>query len=140
MSETEIHELASRYLPIIDPRFVKIIEKDGAVIAFIIAIPNLTKGIQKSRGYLFPIGIFQILLASKRTRQLDLMLGAVRRDYQGTGIEIVMGISLIESARKADFKDIEAHLILENNYKMRAEIERLKVPVNKRFRVFRKEL
>jgi hypothetical protein len=140
MSETEIHELASRYLPIIDPRFVKIIEKDGSVIAFIIAIPNLTKGIQKSRGYLFPIGIFQILLASKRTRQLDLMLGAVRRDYQGTGIEIVMGISLIESARKADFKDIEAHLILENNYKMRAEIERLKVPVNKWFRVFRKEL
>ncbi len=140
MSETEIHELASRYLPIIDPRFVKVIEKDGEVIAFIIAIPNLTKGIQKSRGYLFPIGIFQIILASRKTRQLDLMLGAVRRDFQGTGLEVVMGISLIESARKADFKDIEAHLILENNYKMRAEIERLKIPVHKRFRVYRKEL
>jgi hypothetical protein len=140
MTETEIHELAARYLPIIDPRFVKVIEKEGEVIAFIIAIPNLTKGIQKSRGYLFPIGIFQILLASKKSKQLDLMLGAVRRDYQGTGIEVVMGISLIESARKADFKDIEAHLILENNYKMRAEIERLKIPVHKRFRVFRKEL
>lgn len=140
MSDTEIQELASRYLPIIDPRFVKIIKKEGEVIAFIIAIPNLTKGIQKSRGYLFPIGIFQILLASKRTNQLDLMLGAVRRDYQGTGLEVVMGISLIESARKADFKDIEAHLILENNYKMRAEVERLKVPVHKRFRVYRKEI
>ena len=140
MTDTEIQELASRYLPIIDPRFVKIIEKEGEVIAFVIAIPSLAKGIQKSRGYLFPIGIFQILLASKKTKQLDLMLGAVRRDFQGTGIEIVMGISLIESARKADFKDIEAHLILENNYKMRAEIERLNIPVHKRFRVFRKEL
>lgn len=140
MSDTEIQELASRYLPIIDPRFVKIMEKDGEVIAFIIAIPNLTKGIQQSKGYLFPIGIFQILLASKRTKQLDLMLGAVQRDYQGTGLEVVMGISLIESARKADFKDIEAHLILENNYKMRAEVERLKIPVFKKFRVFRKEI
>jgi hypothetical protein len=140
MSDTEMHEFASRYLPIIDPRFVKIIIKAGEVIAFIIAIPNLTKGIQKSRGYLFPIGIFQILLASKKTNQLDLMLGAVRRDYQGTGLEVVMGISLIESARKADFKDIEAHLILENNYKMRAEIERLKIPAHKRFRVYRKEI
>lgn len=140
MSDTEMHEFASRYLPIIDPRFVKIIEKEGEVIGFIIAIPNLTKGIQKSMGYLFPFGIFQILLASRKARQLDLMLGAVRRDYQGTGLEVVMGISLIESARKADFKDIEAHLILENNYKMRAEIERLQIPVHKRFRVYKKEL
>jgi hypothetical protein len=140
MSDTEIQELASRYLPIIDPRFVKLIEKEGEVIAFIVAIPNLSVGIQKSKGYLFPIGIFRILLASKKTRQLDLMLGAVRRDYQGTGLEVVMGISLIESARKADFKDMETHLILENNTKMRSEFERLKVPVYKRFRVFRKEI
>ncbi len=140
MSQTEIQELASRYLPIIDPRFVKVIEKEGEVIAFLIGIPNLSKGIQKSRGYLFPFGIFQILLASKKTKQLDLMLGAVRRDYQGTGLEVVMGINLIESSRKANFKEIEAHLILEDNVKMRAEVERLKIPIFKKFRVFRKEI
>jgi hypothetical protein len=140
MSETEIHEFAARYLPIIDPRFVKVIEKDGEVVAFIVGIPNLTKGIQKSRGYLFPIGIFQILLASKKTRQLDIMLGAVRRDFQGTGVEIVMALGLLESARKANYKDISTHLILENNIKMRAEFERLQIPVNNRFRVYRKEL
>lgn len=140
MTQTEIHELASRYLPIINPRFVKVIEKEGEVIAFIIGIPNLTKGIQKSRGYLFPIGIIQILLASRKTDQLDIMLGAVRRDYQGTGIEIVMGLSLLESAGKADFKDISTHLILENNQKMRAEFERLNIPVHQKYRVFRKEI
>ncbi len=140
MSDTEIQELASRYLPIINPNFVKIIKKGGEVIAFIIAIPNLTKGIQKSKGYLFPIGIFQILLAARKTSQLDLMLGAVHRDYQGTGLEVVMGISLIDSAKKNGFRNIEAHLILENNYKMLSEMERLKIPVLKRFRVFRKEL
>jgi hypothetical protein len=140
MTETEIHEFAARYLPIIDPRFVKVIEKEGEIIAFVVGLPNLTVGIQKSRGYLFPIGIFRILLAMKKTRQLDIMLGAVRRDYQGTGIEIVMGISLLESARKADFKEISTHLILENNSKMRAEFERLQIPVQQRYRVFRKSL
>jgi hypothetical protein len=140
MSETEIHELAARYLPIIDPRFVKIIEKDGEVLAFVVAIPNLTRGIQKSKGYLFPFGIIQILLASRKAKQLDIMLGAVRRDYQGTGLEVVMGIGLIESARMSGFKDIETHLILENNTKMRAEFERIKIPVYKRFRVFRKDI
>jgi len=140
MSETEIHEFAARYLPIIDPRFVKIIEKDGEVVAFIVGIPNLTKGIQKSRGYLFPIGIFQILLASKKTRQLDIMLGAVHRDFRSSGIEIVMALSLLESARKAEFEDISTHLILEDNIKMRAEFERLNIPVLNRFRVYRREL
>lgn len=140
MSETEMHEFASRYLPIIDPRFVKIIEKEDEVIAFIVALPNLSKGIQKSKGYLFPVGIFQILMSSKKTKQLDLMLGAVHRDYQGTGLEVVMGIGIIESARKSDFKDVETHLILEDNTKMRAEFERLKIPVHKRFRVFRKDI
>jgi hypothetical protein len=140
MTDTEIQELAARYLPIIDPRFVKVIEKEGEVIAFIVAIPNLSNGIIKSKGYLFPFGIFQILIASKKTKQLDLMLGAIRRDYQGSGLEVVMGIRLIESARKANFKEMETHLILENNEKMRSEFERLKVPIYKRFRVFRKEL
>ena len=140
MSDTEIQELASRYLPIIDPRFVKIIEKGGEVVAFVVAIPNLTRGIQKSKGYLFPIGILQIVLASRKAKQLDIMLGAVRRDLQGTGLEVVMGIGLIESARTAGFKNIETHLILENNTKMRAEFERIKISVYKRFRVYRKEI
>ena len=140
MTDTEMHEFASRYLPIIDPRFVKIIEKEGQILSFIVGLPNLTVGIQKSGGYLFPIGIFRILIAMKKARQLDIMLGAVRRDYQGTGIEIVMAISLIESARKADFKDISTHLILENNLKMRAEFERLHINYRSKFRVYRKEL
>jgi hypothetical protein len=140
MSDTEIQELASRYLPIINPSFVKIIKKAGEVVAFVVAIPNLTIGIQKSKGHLFPIGIFQILHESRKTKQLDLMLGAIRRDFQGTGLEVVMGISLIESAKSAGYKDVETHLILETNLKMRAEMERLKIPVLKRFRVFRKDL
>jgi hypothetical protein len=68
------------------------------------------------------------------------MLGAVHRDFQGTGIELVMGLSLLESARKADFKELSTHLILENNLKMRAEVERLNIPILQRFRVFRKEI
>ena len=68
------------------------------------------------------------------------MLGAVHRDYRGTGIEIVMALSLLESARKAEFEDISTHLILEDNHRMRAEFERLNIPVQNRFRVYRKEL
>ncbi len=140
MTSIEIQEFADRYLPVIDPRFVKLVEKNNKVIGFLVAIPNLTPGIQKSKGHLFPFGIFQILKAARRSKQLDLMLGAVKREVQGLGLEVAMGLRLVESARLAGFEFMEVHLILETNRKMRAEMERLNLPVHKRFRVFQKSL
>ncbi len=140
MGDKEIQGFADRYMPILDPRFVKIVVKEGQVIAFIVGIPNFTKGIQQSRGYLFPVGIFQLLWAERHTNQLDLMLGAVKREFQGLGLEVAMGLSIVESARKAGMEFIEVHLILETNRRMQAEMERLSLPVHKRFRVFQKSL
>lgn len=140
MSDTEIHELANRYLPIIDPRFVKLIEKKGQVIAFIIALPNFTKGIQRSRGRLFPFGFIHILNSIRKSKQLDLMLGAVQKEYQGNGFEVAMALSLIKSAKEAKFENLEVHLVMENNIKMRTEIERLQIPIHKKFRMYRKSI
>lgn len=138
LSSIEIHELANRYLPIIDPRFVKLITKEEKLIAFIIAIPNFTEGIQRSGGRLFPFGFISILNSIRKSKQLDLMLGAVESEFQGNGLEVAMGLRLIDSAKEAGFQDIEVHLVLENNTKMRNEIERLQIPIYKKFRVYRK--
>ncbi|HNX44374.1 MAG TPA: hypothetical protein PLJ84_09540 [Bacteroidales bacterium] len=140
MTDEDIQEFVDRYMSIIDPRFVKIAVKEGVIIGFIVGLPNFTRGIQQSKGYLFPVGIFQILWAQKHTRQLDLMLGAVKREFQGLGLEVAMGLSIVESARKAGMEFIEVHLILETNRRMQAEMERLNLPVHKRFRVFQKSL
>lgn len=140
MSDEEITDLADRYLQFIDPRFVKVIEKDGIMLGFLVGMPNITKGIQQSGGYLFPFGIFKILRSAKRTNQLDLMLGAVKRGYRGLGFEVAMGLRIIESAKQAGFEYIEVHVILETNKRMIAEMERLNIPVHKCFRVYKKEL
>lgn len=140
MNDIEIKELANRYLPVIDPRFVKVILHKEQVIAFIVALPNFSEGLVKSGGKLFPLGLYHILRAMKRTKQLDLMLGAVHRRFQGRGLELYMGMALFDSAVAHGFTDIEAHLILETNTRMRSEMERLGIPVDKRFRVFHKML
>lgn len=140
MSDEEINDLADRYLPVIDPRFVKAIEKDGVMLGFLVGMPNITKGIQQSGGYLFPFGIFKILRSAKRTNQLDLMLGAIKKGYRGLGFEVALGLRIIESAKQAGFEYIEVHVILETNKRMIAEMERLNIPVHKRFRVYQKAL
>jgi len=140
LSEIEMKEFASRYMDVLDPRFVKTIMKNEEVVSFIVGLPNFTPGIQKAKGRILPFGIIHILRAMKKTKQLDLMLGAVKPVYQGLGFEILMAIKLIQSCRKAGLTTMEIHLVLETNTKMLAELDRVGATVLKRFRVFGKEL
>lgn len=140
LSEQEIHDLAKRYLPIADPRFIKVVTVSDEVVSFVIGIPNMCEGIKKAGGHLFPFGIFKILNAAKKTKQLDLLLGAVKYEYRDRGLDVMMGLKQLESAQQQGFEYIDSHHNLESNLKMRAELERMGGQVYKRFRVFKKPL
>ena len=140
LNEQEMNDFASRYLPVLDPRFIKVVYKSDEVVAFIIGLPNMTQGIIRSKGYLFPLGWYHILRSAKRTRQLDLMLGAVHPAYQGLGIDVLMAVSLWKSVVAAGFDTVEIHLMLETNTRVLAEMERIGATVHKQFRVFGKSL
>lgn len=140
LTELEMKEFASRYMDVLDPRFVKAITKNNEVVAFIVGLPNFTPGIQRARGKIFPFGFIHILRAMKKTRQLDLMLGAVKPSCQGLGFEILMAMKLIDSCKTAGYEKMEIHLVLETNHKMLAELERVEAQLHKKFRVFGKML
>ncbi len=137
----EMDEFANRYLMVIDPRFVKVIlnAKDEPV-AHIITMPDISKGIQKSRGYLFPFGFIPVLTAGRKTKQLNGLLVAIRHDYQGKGLDTMLATAVLNSARKAGLTHVDGHLMMETNKKVRAEMEILGGKVYKRFRVFQKAI
>lgn len=140
MEEDEMKELAGRYLPVIDPRFLKVVQYNGEMIGFILGLPNFTHGFQKANGRLFPFGFKHILKAMKNTQQVDLMLGAVEEEHRGRGIEVAMALRLFDSCNKAGISTVEAHLVLESNSPMQAEMKRAGYKVHKKFRVFAKPL
>lgn len=140
LDTSEMMDLAKKFMPIIDPRFVKIIIKDHEVIGFIIGVPNMNEGIRQSKGHLFPLGIYYILRSAKKVRQLDLLLGGVKEKYRGLGLDVLLGLKTIESAQKAGYTIIDSHHELESNLKMRAEMERMGGKPYKRFRIFQKKL
>jgi hypothetical protein len=137
----EMDDFANRYLLIMDPRLIKVVvnEKQDP-LAFVIAMPDISKGIKRSRGYILPIGILHILIAGRRTKQLNLLLGAVRPDYQNRGLDIVVGAAVLESARKQKMKFIDSHLEMETNTRVRAVMEHMAGKVYKTYRVFGKSL
>jgi hypothetical protein len=141
MSETEMVKFASQYVPILDCDFVKIIiNQKNEVMAFVVSMPNMSVGLRKAKGELFPFGFIPILLSMKKTKQLDLLLGAVKPGYRGIGLTALLATALLTSAKKRGLKKIDSHLILEENRVMRAECENLGGQVHKRFRVFGKIL
>lgn len=140
LGEKEMEDLAKRYLPVIDPRFVKAVRTDHEVVAFIVGMPDITEGIKKAKGHLLPFGFLKILRSAKKTKQLDLLLGAIKQRYQGRGLDVLMGVKMIESAYKAGLEVMDTHHEMESNVKVRAEMEKMGGKLYKRFRVFQKEL
>lgn len=137
----EMDDFANRYLLIMDPRLIKaIVNERNEPVAFVIAMPDISRGIKQSRGYLLPIGIIQILVSGRLTKQLNLLLGAIHPDYQNRGLDTIMGSAMLNSARNQKMEYIDSHLEMESNSKVRAEMEYMGGEVYKTYRVFGKAI
>jgi GNAT superfamily N-acetyltransferase len=141
MSEAEIQKFAAQYLPVLDPEFVKVVTSvDDEIVAFIVAMPDMSPGLQRARGKLFPFGFIHILRAMKKTKQLNLLLGAVSPKHRGKGITVMLGKALFETAIQRGLELVDSHLVLETNLSMRAECEHLGGTIYKRYRIYQKRL
>ena len=141
ITEAEMDDFANRYLFLINPRFIKVIVNEAnEVVAFLIAMSHIGEGIQEAKGYLFPTGIFRIFASGRRSKQLNLLLVGIHPDNRGKGLDALMGVKMLESAKAQGKTIIDSHLILEHNTKSRAELERMGGVIYKRFRVFGKDL
>jgi len=141
LTKEEKIEFANRYLPLLDPEFIKAVStQSGELVGFAIGMPDLSPGIKRSGGYLFPLGIFYILRSASKSKKLLMMLGGVKAKYRGQGIDTLMGAKILESAIRKKMILLDSHLVLEENRSMRAEYERIGGKIVKRYRIFTKDL
>jgi hypothetical protein len=140
LNEREKKEFVSRYMMIFDPKFIKVVEAPDGLIGFAGGIRDISDGIRRAGGKLFPFGIFRILRESKRSKKLLMLLGGVRKDYRGKGIDVLMAVKMLQSSIEHKIESIDLHLVLETNTKMRAECERIGGEIIKRFRIYQKDL
>ena len=140
LEDNEKKEMASRYMMILNPKFVKVVEAPDGVVGFAIGIPDISEAIRKSGGRLFPLGILRILIALRTSKKLLMLLGGVRKDYRNKGLDVLMAVKMLQACMDHKMELIDLHLILEKNTRMRAECERIGGRVIKRFRIFQKAL
>ncbi len=106
-----------KFFPIINPRYVKIIlDKNNELAGFIIALPSLSKALQKANGKLLPLGWWHIKKALKNPNEIDLMLTGISPEYQKQGLAALLMNELWETANIDNIKYVETTGMLEDNF------------------------
>ena len=144
LSQRQIDQYIRMYLPIIDLRMVTLItDVDDRLIALGLSMPSLSKALQKSNGRLLPLGWYYLgktIFLKRYPKILDLLLVAVKPEYQNKGVNALLFSDLIPVYRKLGFEYAESNPELEMNGKVQAQWEYFKTEQHKRRRCFVKEI
>ena len=140
MSEAQIDQYVKMYVPVLDLRMVSIVENEqNEIVAVGISMASLSEALQKAKGRLLPFGWFYLLKALfiKRPKMLDLLLVAVRPDYQGKGVNASLFTDLIPVYKQLGFEYAESNPELELNDKVQNQWQYFKTEQHKRRRCFK---
>lgn len=140
MTERQIDQYVNTYVPVLDLRMVTIVENEqNEIVAVGISMASLSQALQKAKGKLFPFGWFHLLKALmwKRPKVLDLLLVAVRPDYQDKGVNALLFTDLIPVYQKLGFEYAESNPELEVNDKVQKQWQYFKTEQHKRRRCFK---
>ena len=137
LSEEQVDAYINQYFGFISPEFVPVIvDSDGRMVAFGVTIPSLSKALQRSKGRLFPFGAFHLMRALKKNDRADLLLVAVKKEYQGKGVNAVLINRMFEVFRDFGIKKIESNPELESNIAVQAQWKHFERRQHKRRCIF----
>ncbi len=135
-----VKKYIDEYFEIINPRYVRIVLKDGEIVAFVITMPSLSKAMQKAKGKLFPFGVTHIMKALKKPEVIDLLLTGVVPEYHNSGAAVILFAEIQEEMLKQGIDQMETTGIFETNHSVISNWKNYEHIQHKRRRCFVKEL
>jgi ribosomal protein S18 acetylase RimI-like enzyme len=113
---------------------------EGNIAGFIIALPSLSKALQKANGKIFPFGFYHIRKALKNPTGCDLLLTGVHPDWQGKGMVSLLFSELLQELIGSGVQHLETTGMLETNHKAIQNWKNFDHIQHKRKRCYRKNL
>ena len=143
LSEKQIDQYVKMYLGVVDPKLVSCIaDKDGRLIGTGICMPSLAKALQKCGGKLFPFGWYHLLKALKwkHDNHLDMLLIAVRPEWQARGVNALFFKDLLPIFISEGYDWCETSVEMETNMKVQQQWIYFERRIHKRRRCWMKKL
>lgn len=118
-----------------------IIDKNDELVAVGVSMPSMSMALRKSKGKLLPIGWWYLWQALQgKTDVVDLLLVAVKPEYQSKGVNAMLFNQLIPVFQKYGYKYAESNVELEDNENVQRQWEYFDHRLHRRRRVWKKKI
>ena len=142
LTDKVIKQMIDGYIKLVNLDYLCSIKNgEGKIIGFAILVPSIAKAVKKSKGKLFPLGIFRMLKALYgKNDTLEMFLIGVEPEYQKIGIPAIMMNEMIKVCAKNNVKICETGPELETNLNVQGLWKSFECRQHKRRRCFIKEI
>ena len=141
ITEVQKAYFKKKYISFINPEYIKfILDKDDQLIGFGIVMPSFSKALQKAKGKLFPFGIYHLLNAKKRSKEVIFYLIGIHPNYQNKGITAVVFNEYYKTFKEKGIKTCIRTPELEDNIAIKQIWKHFGPEIYKRRRTYRKDL
>lgn len=137
----QCEDLKKQFVTNINVDYVSIVlDADEHVVGFGVALPSLSKAMQKADGSLFPMGWYHLLKAFKQNDTIDLLLIAIEEKYKNKGVNAMIFHKFAQGITKNGIKFIESTRELEDNTSVQNLWRYLERDLIKRARTYSKKI
>lgn len=142
LSEKQIEYYIGQYLDLLNLDLLSlIVDKNGRLVGVGIALPSMSRALQKSKGKMFPVGWYHLLKGLKgKNDRVDLLLVAVHPEYQNKGVNALLFQDLLPYFMANGYKYAETNPEMETNAKVQSQWEYFNPRQHRRRRSFSKKL
>jgi len=142
MSGKEFQAMVDELKMLITPELTPLVELDGELVAFGVALPDANIAFKKGRGRALPtILALKVPPFKVNINRVRVLLMGVKKKYRNRGLEALVIENIVNNSRKMGMGRGELSWILENNREMRAILEKqMKADPYKRYRIYQKDL
>ncbi len=140
LTDHEIAFLLKNLLQVADPRLIKLIAHGDQVVGFLFAFPDVSAALQRARGHLLPLGIFDLLLEMRRTKWIALNGAGILPEFQGRGGNTLLYTEMEKTVREFGFHHADLTQIAESAIQMRQDLANIGAKAYKNHRVYIRRL
>ena len=143
LTDEQVDDFLKKYLRLIDKQLIPVVvNAKQEVVGVAITMGSMTQAMQKAKGRMWPLGWWHLLKALKWRYEdnAEMLLIAVRPDYQGLGVNALFFDDLIPIYNKYGFRWAETGPQLEDNVRELTQWKPLKPEYVKRRRCYMKKL
>ena len=142
-TEQQVDDFVRKYVNLIDLRLLPVVLNDkDEMVGVAVTMRCMTEAMQKAKGRLWPTGWYYLLRALKWkcSQSAEMLLVAVRPDYQGLGVNALFFDDLIPIYNRLGIKWAETGPQLEENVRELSQWKPLKPEYVKRRRCYTKRI